>query len=301
MLLRRISSQLGLPEHVIRAIARRANHSYKSYRIPKRRGGSREIHHPSKQLKAVQRWLLEHVITNWPNHDVATAYRRERSILHNAARHAESRYLLRMDFENFFPSITAEDLRAYLAGLEPRLDWDETDLQVFLAIVCRNKCLTIGAPTSPALSNAICFQLDQRLDAIARERATTYTRYADDLFFSTTLPDNLKDFPALVESVIRGLSYPGQLHIQPSKTRHSSKRGRRQVTGLVLKSDGTVGIGRHRKRFIRGLIHKVASLQPAERRELAGLIAFARSVEPDFVNALILKYGPERIAEVQEM
>ena len=73
------------------------------------------------------------------------------------------------------------------------------------------------------------------------------------------------------------------------------------MTGLVLKSDGAVGIGRHRKRFIRGLIHKAASLQHTERRKLAGLIAFARSVEPDFVNALILKYGPEVIAEVQEM
>ena len=140
-----------MPERVIRAIARRANHSYKSYRIPKRRGGSREIHHPSKQLKALQRWLLEHVIVNWPIHDVATAYRRERSILHNAARHSESRYLLRMDFEISFLQSPAKDLRAYLAEFK----------------------LTIGAPTSPALSNAICFKLDQRLDFIARERAAT--------------------------------------------------------------------------------------------------------------------------------
>jgi hypothetical protein len=69
----------------------------------------------------------------------------------------------------------------------------------------------------------------------------------------------------------------------------------------VLKSDGAVGIGRPRKRFIRSLVHRAESLSGAERRKLAGLLAFARSVEPDFINALILKFGPERVADVQQM
>src|SRR5207253_2145401 len=105
----------------------------------------------------------------------------------------------------------------------------------------------------------------------------------------------------IVERVVGELRWPTQLSINAEKTRHSSKRGRRQVTGLVLTSDGLLGIGRQRKRCIRSLIHSAPSLSPAEKRQLAGLLAFARSVEPDFINALVLKFGPERIAEVQQM
>jgi RNA-directed DNA polymerase len=301
MLLNQMASRLGLPERVIRAIARKANHSYKTYTIPKRTGGLREIHHPSKPLKALQRWLLDHVIIQWPVHDAATAYRLKLGIAENAERHVRSRYLLRMDFERFFPSITAEDLMKYLESEHFELGWDETDFEVFTSIICRDSRLTIGAPTSPALSNAICLDLDGQLEAIAHTNGVTYTRYADDLFFSTVTADILKDIPARVQAVLDGLRWPAQLVIREGKTRHSSKRGRRQVTGLVLKSDGAVGIGRQRKRFIRGLVHKAQSLSAAEKRQLAGLLAFARSVEPDFINALILKFGPERIADAQEM
>jgi RNA-directed DNA polymerase len=301
MLLNQMATRLGLPGQVIRAIARKANHSYKTYKIPKRTGGAREIHHPSKPLKALQRWLLDNVIMQWPVHDAAIAYRRKLGIAQNAERHVGSRYLLRMDFAKFFPSITAEDVMKYLENEHAELEWDATDLEVFISVLCRQGRLTIGAPTSPALSNAICFELDRQLEAIARAHGVTYTRYADDLFFSTVGKDILKNIPTQVQAVVEGLSWPRQLVIQQEKTRHSSKRGRRQVTGLVLKSDGAVGIGRHRKRFIRSLVHRAESLSGAERRKLAGLLAFARSVEPDFINALILKFGPERVADVQQM
>jgi len=301
MLLNHIITSLGLPDRVIRAIARKADHSYKTYSIPKRGGGSRQIHHPSKQLKALQRWLLDRVIIQWPVHDAAMAYRQNVGIADNARRHVGSRYLLRMDFQRFFPSITSEDLRRYVEAQHSTLGWDETDLETFTKITFRCGCLTIGAPTSPGLSNAICFELDASLESLARSKGVTYTRYADDLFFSTDRPDVLKDIPEIVHRVVRELRWPSQLSINAAKTRHSSKRGRRQVTGLVLRSDGLVGIGRRRKRCIRSLIHSAASLSPADKRQLAGLLAFARSVEPDFINALVLKFGPERIAEVQQM
>lgn len=303
MLLRDMTVGLGLPARVIQALARKASHAYKVYSIPKRGGGFREIHHPSKELKALQRWLLHNVIVRWPVHTAAVAYRPNLSIADNAEKHVQSRYLLRMDFQRFFPSITARDVITYLNCTEfPKLNnWDASDLDLFTALVCRNGCLTIGAPTSPALSNALCFDLDRQLEAASHAREVAYTRYADDLFFSTGRRDVLKVFPDLVAAVIRNLRYPGSLVIKQTKTRHSSKKGRRQVTGLVLKSDNSVGVGRERKRYIRSLIHKLASLAPAQRRQLAGLLAFTRSIEPDFVNALILKFGPERIAEAQEM
>jgi Reverse transcriptase (RNA-dependent DNA polymerase) len=203
-----------------------------------------------------------------------------------------------MDFERFFPSITSEDLLNYVEAEHPTLGWDEIDRETFTRIAFRRGCLTIGAPTSPGLSNAICFELDASLESSARSKGVTYTRYADDLFFSTDRPDVLKDIPEIVQRVVGELRWPSQLSINAEKTRHSSKRGRRQVTGLVLTSDGLIGIGRQRKRCIRSLIHSAPSFSSAEKRQLAGFLAFARSIEPDFINALVLKFDWALIAEI---
>ena len=302
MLLKQMATGLGLPEGVVQALARKASHSYKSYTIPKRTGGVREIHHPSKELKALQRWLLQNVIGKWPVHPAAMAYRPKVSILQNARKHVGSRFLLRMDFKGFFPSITSDDVKLFLrnSGFSQQENWDGTDVELFTSIVCRNGRLTIGAPSSPALSNALCYELDHKLESLAHERSTVYTRYADDLFLSTEQPDVLKDFRDLVVSVVTSLACPAALVVNESKTRHSSKKRRRRVTGLVLGSDNRVGVGRWRKRYIRGLIHRFPSLSPTDKGSLAGLLSFARSVEPDFVNALILKFGVKRVAEAQQ-
>jgi RNA-directed DNA polymerase len=285
-----------LPKRLIEGIASKASHAYKEYTIPKRAGGHRTIHHPSKPLKAIQRWLLGNIIATWPVHDAAYAYRLGKNIRHHAHRHVASRYLLRMDILEFFPSITADDLRVFLdSDHATHRDWGESDRELFIQLVCRFEELAIGAPSSPGLSNAVCFDLDVRLTALAQEVGATYTRYADDLFFSTNEPNILRAVPGRVTTIFGDLACPSELELRNDKTRHSSKRGRRQVTGLVLSSDGTVSVGRSRKRFIRHQIHRLATLDQSEREQLAGLIAFAVSIEPDFMNALVMKYGPATI------
>ena len=301
-LVHRISRDLQLPISLVHGVANRASHAYKVYMIPKRTGGQREIHHPSRELKALQRWLLKEVISSWTVHDAAHAYREGVGIRKNAAAHVHSRYLLRMDLVNFFPSITSDDLQLFLnEGPVLTEDWDEADRAFFVQVTCRYRRLTIGAPTSPALSNAVCFRLDDRLAAVCVGIDATYTRYADDLFFSTNRRDVLHALPSQVETILGELAFPLGLRINRSKTRHSSKKGRRLVTGLVLSSDGTVSLGRDRKRFIRRQIYRLELLAPAERSELAGLIAFAMSVEPDIVNQLIIKYGRDKVAEARSV
>jgi RNA-directed DNA polymerase len=181
MIVEQMANQLGLPATYITNLARGASYEYKQYPIAKRPGGHRLIHHPSQRLKALQRWLLINVIEHLPVHACATAYRKGRSIFDNAGIHASSRYLLRMDLTNFFPSITDADLRKYITQ-HSRLfgEWTADDIESFCALVCRYGVLTIGAPTSPALSNAICHDLDVSLQAISDARGIAYTRYADD-------------------------------------------------------------------------------------------------------------------------
>jgi RNA-directed DNA polymerase len=206
-----------------------------------------------------------------------------------------------MDFLNFFPSIKRNDVLVYLTTRAPEKakDWNSPDRDLFADLVCRDACLTIGSPTSPGLSNALCFDLDRKLAGLAQGNDAKYTRYADDLFFSTSIPDVLASIPNEVGKILEGIPLPSALQVNASKTRHSSKKGRRQVTGLVLSTANTVGIGRKRKRYIRSLIFKYDTLTDKEKSTLAGLLAFAKSIEPDFINALVLKYGSPLLSQVR--
>jgi RNA-directed DNA polymerase len=133
--------------------------------------------------------------------------------------------------------------------------------------------------------------MDSALWELCSKRGVTYTRYADDLFFSTSQPDVLRSLQADVEKLIPELKLPGAVAINTSKTRNASKRDARRVTGIVLGSDGQPYIGRALKRKIRAMIHKIDSLDAPTRSTLAGLVAYAVGFDPDFMNSLTTKYG----------
>lgn len=141
--------------------------------------------------------------------------------------------------------------------------------------------------------------MDVRLDALSTQADVKYTRYADDLFFSTVRPNVLQQIEADVGRIISELTVPADLKINTAKTRHSSKRGARRVTGIVLGSDGKTYIGRGLKRKIRALIHQLHSLNAYEQSSLSGMIAFAAGFDPNFVNSLITKYGLPVVRKAQ--
>jgi RNA-directed DNA polymerase len=302
MIIERMARDLGLPTGFIVNLAHGASYEYKIYSIPKRSGGHRVIHHPSRRLKALQRWLLSTVIQGLPIHPAATAYRKHRSIFQNAAVHAKSRFLLRMDLTNFFPSLTQSDLVNYVAEHVALFsDWTPLDIDVFCRLVCRNLTLTIGAPTSPALSNALCYEMDVLMHALCAKSGVAYSRYADDLFFSCDQPNVLRQIEKDVAQVVSQLKIPANIRLNPAKTRHSSKRRERRVTGIVLGSDGCIYVGRVLKRKIRALIHTVDSLDASQRASLSGLIAYVAGYDPQFMNSLIDKYGLQLVRKVTSL
>ena len=107
MIMERMARELSLPANHVARLVKTASYQYKEYSIAKRGGGIRTIFHPSRRLKALQKWLLANVVTPWPVHNSATAYRTGRSILDNANAHVKTRFLLRMDMQEFFPSLTS--------------------------------------------------------------------------------------------------------------------------------------------------------------------------------------------------
>jgi RNA-directed DNA polymerase len=220
--------------------------------------------------------------------------------LENAERHVKSQYLLRLDFQSFFESITERDIRLYISAHQPYFaSWSVSDVDVFCRLICRNGSLTIGAPTSPALSNRVCIELDQMIDGYCQGQGITYTRYADDLFFSTNHGGVLQFLENEVPRICAALRFPTNLRVNVAKTRHASKRRARRVTGIVLGSDSRTHIGRSLKRKIRTQVYRLEQLDEKQRNSLSGLIAYAVGLDPNFMNSLINKYGLARVRQAQ--
>lgn len=291
-----LSKHLQLPLDYIDKVARSASYRYKAYAVRKRSGGRRTIHHPAKELKILQRWLLQTVIERWPVHPAAHAYEIGRNTRSTAEVHARNAYLLRMDFKDFFPSLTATDIHKYWESHPESISgWCEDDKQFFIQVVCRHRRLTIGAPTSPRLSNVLCRQFDGVVSDLCEADEVSYSRYADDMFFSSRRAGLLPAIERGVLKILERLEWPEHLQVNTSKTHHFSKKGRRVVTGLVLTQYGTVSVGRAQKRYLRSLIHRYKDLGNEDRLKLAGFLAYIRSVEPRYLNDLIMKFGPERV------
>jgi len=290
-----LAKELFVHPDEVRRLIRNAPRRYKVYRIPKKSGtGYRIIAQPSKEVKRLQQYLLRNIIRRWPVHQAATAYRKGRGIKGNAAAHANSRFLLRLDFESFFPSIKSSDLITYLDRHKIDVSTEEKwALQRILFWQPRRGApleLAIGAPSSPDLSNVLLVDFDVCLKKLL-PAGVTYTRYADDMNFSTDAPGILASIPEVVTRACREAGYPS-LFLNTSKTIFSSKRHRRRVTGLILTNEGGVSIGRERKRLIRAQVHRYITgrLTDDQVLTLAGTLAFVNGVEPDFTAKLNKRY-----------
>lgn len=297
-----LANEFALPISIVEVVVRTAPHRYKTFRIPKRNGrGMRTIAQPASEVKAFQRFLVNQVLSDLPVHDSASAYVRGRGIKQNALAHVKHGYLLKMDFASFFPSIKPRDLEAHLDHYDPNR-FTEEDKAAISSIVFwkpRNAAareLCIGGPSSPFVSNTIMYSFDEMMASYCEERNIIYTRYADDLSFSTNEPGMLADVERQVKAALKDMEYP-TLRINVEKTVHTSKKHFRSVTGLVLSSQGLVSLGRQRKRQIRAMLHRVATgKEPIQDiQQIRGYLAFALDVEPDFVNRLREKFGADLV------
>jgi len=303
----RAAFSLGLPISSLLRIALSAPHRYKVFYIPKRSGrGLRRIGQPAKEVKLIQRWLLEHELTFLPIHAAATAYVEGSSIRENASRHLSNRFLLKTDFSNFFPSIKRSDIVHHLVRHGPER-YSDSELELIGRILCwypEKKAdtleLCVGAPSSPFISNSIMFDFDNAVSEYCGYKEIIYTRYADDLAFSTNRSNCLTEVPNFLRSLLVRTESP-RLILNEEKTVFTSKKFKRSITGVVLASQGYLSLGRDRKRSISAMVHRytIKRLTEEEIAELKGLIAFAHDIEPDFVARLARKYSQEVMTAIQ--
>lgn len=302
-LFQRLLARSPFSEHELIVLIATAASRYKVHFIDKRGGrGRREIAQPTKEIKFLQRLLISGELQQLPVHDAAVAYRAGQSILDHAQPHAVARYLLKLDFTNFFPSLSWGALEHRLSRDAP---YSNVELWILRNLLCRRingtdkLQLSIGAPSSPHISNYVLHEFDSRLTEYCSVRAVRYTRYADDLAFSTSVPAVLDDVQSEVRRLIGELAYLG-LSLNESKTINVSTKHRRTLVGLTLSNDGQVSIGRDAKRELRSKMHRLTqgSLSPPEIANLRGRLAFTFAIDPEFVNHLLARYGFDSIAKI---
>lgn len=302
MLIERICNQTGLTQSQIDHYAETASKRYKTYPIAKRDGSNRLISQPSREIKAIQRWLIRVLLRKLPVHSTATAYAKGSSIRGNAERHVGSNFTLRVDFKDFFPSFSSEDVANFLGKMNVAMNLELTaeDISFSSRIFSRHGKLTIGAPSSPILTNTMMYEFDEKMSQWATERGVVYSRYADDMFLSSRHPENLADGMKAVAECSKEHEF-GDLRINDRKTVFLSRRARRVITGLVITSDRKISIGRERKRHLKTLVYlqKLGKLDADKLSYLRGMLAFVADVEPTFRSALSQKFGGELLTAIE--
>lgn len=162
---------------------------YHTFEVPKKSGGVRVITAPSQHWKFLQRRLLHVLECVFEPKATVHGFTADRNIRTNATPHIRRRHVLNVDLNDFFPSINLGRVRGMF--MSPPYNCPDKVATVLAQICCFNNELPQGAPTSPIVSNMICARMDAHLGRLARELRCYYTRYADDITFST----DGRDFP----------------------------------------------------------------------------------------------------------
>ena len=303
----KLGAAMLLAEQELMRLVKSAPRRYKVFNIPKRTPGQfREIAQPAREVKALQYWVMNNVLCQFPVHPSAIGYQPGKNIADNARPHLDSRFLLKLDFKDFFPSIKARDFKVFVE--KKQLGLSDSDIEILSRILfwkpkkSNEMRLSIGAPSSPLLSNILLADFDEQVSTFCLQEGVAYTRYADDLSFSADLSSKLQQTEKMVKACCRDLGTP-TLRINPEKTVRVSKKNSRRVTGLVISNDARVSLGRDQKRVIRSSVHHFVTgkLSRDQVIELRGMLAYVNSVEPDFLARLREKYGSATIQSLQSV
>jgi RNA-directed DNA polymerase len=324
--LRHLAEQAGVEYRILREVAARSRDAYRVFHVAKRRGGKRTICVPELPLLRAQRWIARNILANASCHPASVAYAPRCSPLAAARVHVGCSWLVKLDVKSFFESVSERQVFHVFAslGYEPLISFELARLctRVYPSAkgryvsrrwrsgVDRKKQviesyaspfighLPQGAPTSPMAANLAMRTFDGRVSEIASALGLVFTRYADDLIFSTSSPVFTRDrVGVLLQRVFLAMRSHG---LTPQKTKSviAPPGARKIVLGLLVDTDRPRLQPRF-KRMLEQHVYGVSHFGPAKhaqhrgfksllglRRHLFGLLAYAGEVEPDFASSL---------------
>lgn len=229
---------------------------YERFKVLKKSGKLRNISAPSTALKIIQRKLSQVLYGAYKPNSAVHGFVPDRSIVTNAKQHVRRRFVFNIDLKDFFDSIHFGRVRGIF--MAPPYALPEEAATVLAQTCCFENRLPQGAPTSPVVSNMVCARLDSELKRLAKNLKCTYTRYADDITFSTTLSQFPKDIAYITTATDSSKSeiklgsrlalivQDNGFEVNYKKVRLQHKSHHQEVTGITVNQFTNV-----RRSFIR--------------------------------------------------
>ena len=265
-----LSDLLGIRRKSMFKLSKNVNGHYKRIILKKQNGKKRIIHAPDSALKSVQQVILARILKYIPVSDYATAYIKGKSLANNASAHLGHKYLLKMDITDFFGSIT------YLQVISAVFNKNRFPVQIgaiLTSLCCRNDVLPQGAPTSPAISNIVMKNFDDNVGKWCEENGVTYTRYCDDLTFSSQKP--LYNVYVKAFKMLEDMGF----EVNRKKTHYITDASRQTVTGLTVNEK--VSIPRDYKQNLRQEVYYAIKYGFAESIVHGNKTDFVKNATPD--------------------
>lgn len=272
---------------------------YVTFAVKKRSGGERIIMAPKRKLKTIQRSLLEAMVSKLPCSEYAHGFRKDHSVKTGAEAHVGKAVVIHMDIKDFFPTVHFGRVRGLLIAYgysypvasvlaaimtEAERQPVQVDDELFHVPVSSRYCVQ-GAPTSPALCNAILLRLDRRMAGLARSLGMQYSRYADDLSFSGDSTEVCARLILRAKSIIESEGFK----VNESKTRVMRRGQRQRITGVTVNE--TLGLSRKERRKIRAAIHQYQqNPTPEVKAQIEGKLAYLQMLNPGQAEVLRLLF-----------
>ncbi len=279
-----LSKYTFIDTDLLSAAILRPSEFYRTYKMPKRRGGTRRIDAPISCLLTCQKWLSTNILQKEKLHHSATAYRKGIGLLENITPHLDQKELLKIDLVDFFGSIRKNQVTSVFKelGYLPKMSYE------LASLCCLDNCLPQGAATSPCLSNITSKEMDKNLHSLAHSSKLKYTRYSDDITFSgDKISNNFKDS---IKDIIQSQGFI----INTKKTRHYKGSGKRIITGISV-SDKLAKLPKKTKRQLKQDYYEIITKEKYKKiitqggadvfflESLRGRLAFWAYVEPSAI------------------